>query len=69
MMLQNQNQQLKLIGLAIIILLCYSLSAIFQEKVLRKPYGADEKEEKFSFAFAFAAVQAIFCAIVAKGKF
>lgn len=64
----NQNQQLKLIGLAVVILLCYSLSAIFQEKVLRKPYGSDDNEERFSFTFAFTAVQCIFYAIVSKGK-
>lgn len=66
-----QSQQLKLFGFAVIILFCYSLSAIFQEKVLRRPYGANEKEagERFSFAFAFAAVQAVCCAVVARGKF
>ncbi|KAG5684403.1 hypothetical protein PVAND_013638 [Polypedilum vanderplanki] len=60
-----RHQQLKLIGLAIAILFCYSLSAIFQEKVLRRPYG--DKNERFTFAFAFAFVQSAIYATVAKG--
>lgn len=65
-----QNHQWKLIGLAVVILLCYSLSAIFQEKVLRRPYDARESEEgeRFSYAFAFVAVQCVVYAIVAKGN-
>lgn len=67
-MLDN-DRRLKLIGLAIGILFCYSLSAIFQEKVLRQPYGVDKdgKGERFTFAFAFTFVQCIIYATVAKG--
>jgi hypothetical protein len=65
-----RHQQLKLIGLAAGILFCYSLSAIFQEKVLRQPYGEGDgvKGERFTFAFAFTFVQCIIYASVAKGK-
>lgn len=64
-----RHQQLKLFGFAAGILFCYSLSAIFQEKVLRRPYGedADNKGERFTFAFAFTFVQCIIYACVAKG--
>lgn len=58
-----RHQRIKLIGLAIGILICYSLSAIFKEKVLRRPYDG----ERFSFAFAFTAAQCIVFVTVAKG--
>jgi hypothetical protein len=61
-----RHQRIKLVILATIILFCYSLSAIFQEKVLRRPYGEGEGE-RFTFAFAFTAVQCIVYASVAKG--
>ncbi|CAG9803154.1 unnamed protein product [Chironomus riparius] len=60
-----RHQRIQLLTLASIILFCYSLSAIFQEKVLRRPYGEGEGE-RFTFAFAFTAVQCIVYACVAK---
>ncbi|XP_070494650.1 solute carrier family 35 member B1 homolog [Chironomus tepperi] len=66
-----RQQRIKLITLAVIILFCYSLTAIFQEKVLRQPYGEETlgkgNGEKFKFEFAFLAVQCIIFACVAKG--
>lgn len=62
------REKLKLLRIAICIIVCHVIMGILQEKILKRPYGSGEKEERFTLPIAYVAAQCFSYAIIAKGS-
>lgn len=58
------KEKLKLLRIASCIVGCHLVMGIFQEKILKRPYG----DEDFKLAIAYVAVQCISYAVISKGN-
>lgn len=63
------KQKLVLLRTALGIIGCHLVMGIFQEKILRHPYGEGENQERFNLAIAYVGAQCISYAIISKSKF
>lgn len=60
------KEKLKLLRTALCIIGCHLVMGIFQEKILKHPYGEGDNKENFNLAIAYVGVQCISYAIISK---
>lgn len=61
------RQKVKLLAYALGIFVSYTIFALADERIFKKPYGSGENQERFKHAEGFVAVQVIAYAAFAKG--
>lgn len=62
------KEKLKLLRIATCIIGCHLVMGIFQEKILKHPYGEGEDKEDFKLTIAYVGVQCISYAFISKSK-